>query len=81
VFTDSSYRRMGIASAVLDATLKETQDLQEETARRSGSHGGCLVKVGVLKGNEEAKTLYEKKGFVIVKEDGEGWELGKGFLE
>lgn len=70
VYTDEEYRRIGIASAVLEEAIRHATS-------SSGRHFG--LKAGVMYGNEDAKGLYEKAGFVVAREDDEGYELERHF--
>ncbi|KAK0638503.1 hypothetical protein B0T16DRAFT_226451 [Cercophora newfieldiana] len=67
VYTDLEYRRMGIASAVLEEAVQHVISVQQKMGLRRFS-----LKVGVMMGNEEAKALYEKAGFVLVGKDSDG---------
>jgi len=42
--------------------------------------GVCILKVGVLEVNEQAKALYERVGFVVAGGD-DGWDLEYFFGE
>lgn len=67
VFTDEEYRRMGVASAMIDEAVRVVSS--------EGEGQKCFLRVIVLIGNEEAIGLYEKAGFTDKWENSGGWEL------
>jgi ribosomal protein S18 acetylase RimI-like enzyme len=69
VFTDEEYRRIGIASSIMDEVVKLV------TAESGGEK--TFIRLGVLEGNEEAVALYKKVGFVDKwpDDDNGGWEM------
>ncbi|KAK5655597.1 hypothetical protein OQA88_5528 [Cercophora sp. LCS_1] len=69
VFTDPEFRRLGIGSQVLAAATRHA--VKESGAKRSD----CLLTLGLMPDNMDARAFYEKAGFRFWRPDASGGEV------